>query len=178
METTREAQRISEIVGGAVGIGSGVASGMAIGSMIAPGIGTAIGGITGGLLSAGGMAGDIAMNEKLYNEALDYKKDAFEYQMGNIKALPQSLAKTSALSINNKIWPFIQYYKCSSAESEALSRKIQYSGMTVGRIGTISEFIGNEPQFLQARLIRLEGLEDDYHMLKEIAAEIYKGVFI
>lgn len=179
METTRRAQRIGEIFGGAAGVIGGGVSGATTGTIVGGGpVGAVVGGAVGTITSAAGMAGDIVMNEKLYNEALDYKRDVFEYQMGNIKALPQGLAKTSALSINNKIWPFIQYYKCSSAESEALSRKIQYSGMTVGRIGTISEFIGNEPQFLKARLIRLEGLEDDYHMLKEIAAEIYKGVFI
>lgn len=178
METTREIQRIGEIAGGAAGVVSGGASGAGAGFMFGGPTGAAIGAGVGTVLSAAGMAGDIYMNEKLYNETLDYRRDTFEYQMGNIKALPQGLAKTAALSINNKIWPFIQYYTCSSTEANALANKIRYSGMTVGRIGTISEFIGEEPKFLKARLVRLEGLEDDYHMLKEIAAEIYKGVFI
>jgi hypothetical protein len=62
--------------------------------------------------------------------------------LANIKAIPNSLTRNSAFTITNKIFPFIEYYSCSPEEKEALRNKIKYDGMTVGRIGNVSDFMG------------------------------------
>ena len=49
--------------------------------------------------------------------------------------------------------------------------------MTVGRIGTINEFLQPDYSYIKGKLIRLETIEDTNY-LNEIASEIYKGVFI
>ena len=46
------------------------------------------------------------------------------------------------------------------------------------RIGTINQFLQSEPSYIKGKLIRLESVKDDYHMIKSIAEELYKGVFI
>lgn len=98
--------------------------------------------------------------------------------MGNIQALPSSLAKTSALTFNNKIFPILEYYTCTDEEKQALRDKIKYNGMTVGRIGIIVDFIREEKTYIKGKLIRLESIDEDFHILNAIADEMNKGVFI
>lgn len=178
METNRKIQRWQEGVGAATGALGSAVSGAAAGAMIGGPIGAAIGGIAGGLLSGAGGAADMALNEWSYNEALDYKRDMYGYQMGNIQALPSSLAKTSALTYNNKIFPILEYYTCTDEEKQALRDKIKYNGMTVGRIGIIVDFIRDEKTYIKGKLIRIENIDEDFHILNAIADEMNKGVFI
>lgn len=130
-------------------------------------------------------------NETLRNEAIDYKIDQFGYSLGNVQALPQSISKTSALTWNNKLFPILEYFSCAKEEKVALANKIAYNGMTVMRIGKINEFINNpwsyyndlknetiySENYIKGQLIRLEGLEDDFHISNAIASEINKGLF-
>ena len=118
------------------------------------------------------------MNEQLRTEAINYTKDMFNYQIGNIKALPDTLAKLTAMVANNFIYPVIEYYTCTDTERQALRDKIKYNGMTVNRIGKISQFIQPKPSYIKGSLIRLENITDDFHMIKAISDELYKGVFI
>ena len=132
--------------------------------------------IAGAVSAAAGVA-DLYMQEKLYNEALDYKTDLYNMQLGNIKAQPNSLAKTTAFNIDTRKFPILEYYTCTETEKQALKNKIKYNGMTVGRIGTINEFLQPDYSYIKGKLIRLETIEDTNY-LNEIASEIYKGVFI
>ena len=63
-------------------------------------------------------------------------------------------------------------------DKQALRDKIKYNGMTVNRIGKISQFIQPKPSYIKGSLIRLEDITDDFHMIKAISDELYKGVFI
>lgn len=157
---------------------SGTASGAVLGSMIAPGPGTAIGGIAGGIASALGGIGDVAFSEKLRDEAKDYTKDMYNYNLQNIKALPNTLTKVSAINNNNKIYPVLEYYTCTEIERVAFQQKIRYNGMSIGVIGRIEQYLQREPTYVKAQLIRLEGIEEDFHVVNSIAGELNKGVFI
>lgn len=145
-------------------------------------VGGPIGALVGGLVGAGASTAagirDYQLSEQLRQEAIDYTTDQFGYQLGNIKALPNSLSRTSALTYNNKLFPFLEFYSCTDEEKQALKDKIKYNGMTVMRIGIISDFIKNEPTYIKGRLIRLEGTDNNFHVINEIANEINKGVFI
>lgn len=170
MEINNKYQNIQTLVGGAAGAGSGAIAGAALGGVA--------GGIAGGALSLLGAGADYAIQKTLQNEALDYKKDMFGYQLGNIKAMPSSLSKTSAINADNKIFPIIEYYTCTEEEKQALKDKIKYNGMTVGRIGKIASYIQPDYSYIKAQLIRLDGITDDTNYLNEIANEVNKGVFI
>ena len=58
--------------------------------------------------------------------------------------------------------------------------------MTVMRIGTMNEFISNSwsyndiesKGYIKGKLIRLETIEDDYHIVNAISGELNKGVYI
>lgn len=191
MEIQNKMGRIQDIVGGIVGTAQGAATGGALQTFTAPGTGFGIGAGVGAAVSAIGGIADYAINETLRNEAIDYAKDNFGYQLGNIQALPYTLTKVSAFNNNNKIFPVLEYYTCTDIEKEALANKIAWNGMSVMTIGKISDYIGNnwsytttngkviESQgYIKGQLIRLTGIQDDYHIVNAISGEIYKGVYI
>ena len=169
MEVTHKYQMIQGGVQAIAGVAQGAVSGAALG-----GVG---GAIAGGVASLAGGIADQVINQKLYNEALDYKTDLYNMQLGNIKAQPNSLAKTTAFNIDTRKFPILEYYTCTEQEKQAAANKIAYNGMTVGRIGTINEFLQPDYSYIKGKLIRLETIEDTNY-LNEIASEIYKGVFI
>lgn len=185
MEVQHEVARTQEIVGMIAGTGTGAAGGALTGSMIAPGIGTVIGATAGGIASLAGGIADIRLNEKLRGEALDYTKDMFRYQLGNIQALSNTIAKVSAFNRNNKIFPIIEYYTCTDKEKEALANKIAWNGMSVGAIGTMTNYIGNEwsynditsKGYIKGKLINLPTMGEDYHIVNALSSELDKGVY-
>lgn len=180
METTYEKQRTSSIVGG---IASAIGSGVGIGSLIG-GKGGLVGGIVSGAVSGAGLGVDIAMQDQLQNEALDYKRDMFNYQLGNIKAMPDTISKVDAFNPAFTTWPFIEYYTCTKEEKQAVANKIAYNSMSVGRIGKIKDFKDNKwsygdiasKGYIKGSLIRVE-IDEDTHYINELANEIYKGVY-
>ena len=147
--------------------------------MIGKGVGGLIGAGISGVASAVGGIMDLTAGDALRTEALDYTRDMYGYNLDNIKALPNALTRVSAFSIINKLFPFIEVYTCTNEEREAVKNKIIYNGMTVERIGTISQFVGNTPrQYIKGKLIRFENLPDDFHVLKTLSDELNKGVFV
>ena len=102
----------------------------------------------------------------------------YGYQLGNVKALPDSISKTTAFTFNNKIFPILEYYTCTDVEKQALRDKIKYNGMTIMVIGKIADYILSDVSYIKGSIIRMEDIADDFHMLKAISDEIYKGVFI
>lgn len=142
-------------------------------------IGGAIGAGVGGLLS--GLAGmrDIANTERRQKEERSFAIDSFNLSLGNVRALPNSITKTSALTYNNKLFPFVEVYTCSEEEKEAYYLKLRYGGMTVSKIGKMAAFASSDnSNFFKARMIRLETLGEDNHFLEAINEELMKGVYI
>ena len=176
LEVQQKFGRMSDIIGAATGPIGAAGTGAALGAAGGP-IGMAAGAIGGGLLSAGAGIADIYINDQLRDEAKSYKQDMYGFQLGNIKALPNTLAKTSAYNIDNKYFPFIEYYSATDVEIEAFRNKLKYNGMTVGVIGKFADYLSNGETYVKGQLIRLEGI-GDMHMVNQIAAEMEKGVYI
>lgn len=179
MEVNNSIQKELEKWQVASGTIAGAASGAVTGGIAGGPWGAAVGGIVGGTASVIGGIKDIQLNERLRSEALDYTKDQFGYQLGNIKALPYSLANIGAQTIISKYFPMLEFYTCTIVEKEALRDKIKYNGMTVGTIGTIQDFQQTaQKTYIKGKLIRLEKLNEEYHYVNAIANELNKGVFI
>ena len=145
-------------------------------------ISTAMNVANGNFISAAGGAAnsaiDLVSSGQRYKENKSYMTDQFNFQLGNIQALPMSLTKSSALTYNNKIWPILEYYTATTMEKRALREKLKYNGMTVMVIDEIKNYLQLQPSFIQGQMIRLEGLIDDSHIAYEIYDEIKKGVYI
>lgn len=179
LEINQKYQRLNDIIGASVGSLQGGVSGAYIGMIAGAGNPAAIAGgaIAGTALSAAAGIGDVVINDKLRKEALDYTKDQFGYQLGNIRALPYTLNKVSAFNINNKIFPFIEYYDCTDTEKQALLNKITYNGMTIMTIGTISEYILPTQSYIKGKIIRLPDTINS-HEAAQIYQELDQGFYI
>lgn len=172
------AMRQQLITGGIGVITSGVA-GAGVGAKLGGGWGAAAGAAVGAAGSGAGLALDADILAKQQKETKQLAIDKFNYQLGNIKALPYTLAKIGAFDINSKIWPFVEYYTCTDEEKEALEKKIQYESMTVMRIdlfGTYFEAF-SEKHYLKGELIRNEEIAEDNHIIEAIYYELVKGVY-
>ncbi len=162
------------VSGTVVGAGAGALTGAKLG-----GAGGAIAGaVIGGVASGIGGAADVQNNDLLRNLNYSNTRDQFGYQLDNIKALPYGLAKTSALTNNNKIFPYLEYYTCTPEETHALEEKITYNGMTIERIGSPRDFKPADTNcFLKGRIIKIN-ITDDFHMAAVINDEFNKGVYL
>ena len=150
----------------------------AAGGTLAGPMGAYAGALVGGVGGAITGAMDVRLNEKVRQEALDYTRDNFAMSLQNIAARHNTLAKVTAFTANNKIFPILEYYTCTAEEKEAVRNKIKYNGMTINRIGRLIDFLnGDQEQYIKGQLIRLESIPDDTHVVQALASELEKGVF-
>ena len=164
-----------------LGLGAlqGGATGATAGVKVGGGWGALIGGVVGtGTSLTGGLADIFMMNER-QAENKQLALDNFAYQLGNIKALPDTINKTTPLTFNNKKFPFIEVYSSTDEEKLILQNSIKYRSMKVNAIGTIQDYLQeNERTFISGSLIRLENLGLDSQEAFEIYNELMKGVYI
>lgn len=178
MEVGFRQQNTQAVWGAITGTLQGGVSGAAAGGMAGGIPGAIAGGVVGTAASLAGGIADINMQKEMQREAVDFSRDNFGFQLGNIKALPNTLNKVSSIVANNKLFPFVEYYTCTGEERKALVDKLKYNGMTIGRIGKIEDFLHPEAQtYVKGQLIRLEG-NYEAHTANEIANEFMKGWYI
>lgn len=169
--------KIGVATAGLTGIAGGAIAGGTAGGPIGAAVGAVAGGIGSAIASGVGAKYDLEYLKKSQTEARSFAQDMYAYSLGNIQALPYSLTRVSTFTENNKVFPFIEFYDCTDEEKEALRNKIKYNGMTVMRIGRIIDFIGSNHKYVQGQLIRLEGVNEDSHVIAEIANEIKEGAY-
>ena len=170
--------RTEALFGATIGsVGAGLSGGLA-GGKIGGGVGAVAGATIGTLTSAIGGAVDYNILKQRQAENKDLMIDNFNYQLGNIKALPYSINKVTAYTFNNKMWPFIEVYSATEQEESILINKIKWTSMTVNTIGYITDYLLTNKNYLSASLIRLEDLDCQMHEAQEIYNEVLKGVFI
>ena len=167
---------LTSALGTITGAARGAAAGSGEGKAGAYGAlaGAAIGGTAAGI---GGVIDYLNLQAR-QREGRDFLIDNYNLQLGNVQALPLSISKTSALTKNNKLFPFVEIYECSEEEKEAYYLKLKYDGMTIGKIGYMRDYTSNDnSQFFKAKLIRMTIMEDA-HIINEINNELSKGVYI
>lgn len=160
---------IASAVGGTV---SGAVSGGSIGGAagaIAGGVGSAITGTIG-----------VVGNQVMREDALDLRKDQFNYSLANVRAQPTLLNRTAANVANGQYTPYVILYTCTNTEKTALRNKIKYNGMKImriGKIGTYRSNLGSDCKYMKCKLIYIN-IKDDYHVVSEIGKELDKGFYI
>jgi len=119
--------------------------------------------------------------ERQQQEAKSYVVDMYGYQLGNIKALPYSLSRSESLTNNNKLYPIVEIYEPTAIEIDNLINKIRYNGMTIMATGKLSDYMNSDDfplVYVKGQLIRLESVEDDFHIADAIYQEVNKGFFV
>ena len=181
-EIAKQQAQIAAVAGTFTGTATGASTGAMAGMKAGPYgaiIGAAVGGAVGGIASGVGGAMDLANLEKAQKEAKSFATDMYNYNLQNVQAIPYSLAKTSAFTYNNKMWPMIEMYSCTDQEKSAFINKLKYNGMTVMKIDHIANYIsGTEKRFIKGQLIRLDDIVNDSHMAYSIYEEISQGVYL
>ena len=177
MDFTNEQQRIKEIVGAAAGAVSAGASAAVFGAVAGGPKGAVIGGVAGGLTSAVGGAVDVAMNDQLRARQREDAQLNFEYNLGNIKARPNTLTRVSAFNANNKVFPFIEVFDCTQTEKTVITNYLKWNGYTINAIGNLKDYVSpniNETR-IKGRII-FSGIINDTHLYDEINYELGRGI--
>lgn len=169
-----------DIFGAVAGSLGGAMSGATTGALAGGLPGAIAGGVVGLGASAVGGVMDVIDNQKLRDDARSSQFDMFNYQLGNVKALPNTLTKVSTYNINNKIFPFYEIYEATSEEIGALRQRLKWRGYNLGIIGQLSDF-QIEGKYFKGKLIRLEEVHDvslgDNHLLENYNSELQQGVY-
>lgn len=157
---------------------SALSKGVIVGSNVNVGAG-----IGAGLIS--GIAGeaDIRLGERVYQENKAYKSDIRDYQLDNIKSLPYSIAKTTAYTKNNQLFPVLEKYSCTDEEKRVVADEIINYSMTVGAIGSPVDYVDNSWSYqgresrgyFKGQLIKID--LNDTHLTDAIAGELARGVY-
>ncbi|MBO7735397.1 MAG: hypothetical protein J6S67_22725 [Methanobrevibacter sp.] len=184
LDVSQNIQMMQQEATAVMGTIQGAAGGAAAGMQMGGGWGAVAGMVVGGVTSAAGGMVDTALLARAQQEQKSYMKDNFALHLGNVRALPNTITKTSALTYNNKLWPFIELYECTSQEKDAYLNKIKYDGMTVGIIDILGHWttfdsnIGNL-HYLQGRIVRNGNvIQIENHELEDLNNELMKGVYI
>lgn len=168
-------ERIANWLGSAA---TGVQTGAFLGGAV--GLGAGIG---AGILT--GIAGesDINYGDKLYELNKKYKQDVHNYQLDNIKAMPNSLSKVTAYTKNNQLFPVLERYDATDEEKEAIAQNVIDYSMNIGVIGKPQDYIENEWSYngrvsrgyFKAQLIKID--LNTYHESDAISTELARGVY-
>ena len=177
LDVNQSIQRTQQYVSGGLNIvrdtiGGGVAGGIATGSPYGAIAGAVVGGVGSGI----GYGMDMSLMEKGLQEQRQYAIDKYRMNLANIKAIPYTLTKVGAFDIDSAIFPILEYYTCSDIEKEALRKKIQYEGMTIGVVDLLGNYMYGG--YVQADLIRNEAIIEGSHQLDDIYIELTKGVYM
>ena len=183
MDTIHSIENTQKRIAGAINAAATGATVAAAGSGIIGKVASAGASIIAAGASYAGAEADILFGNKIYEENKSYKKDIFEYSLDNVRALPNSIAKTTAYTENNKIFPVLEYYSCTDEEKNILANEIAQRGMTIGSIDYIASYASNTWEyngivarnFIKAQLIKTD-IEDN-HIADVLSTELAKGLY-
>lgn len=158
---------------------TGAATGAMAGGMAAGPYGAIAGAGAGLATSLAGGFMDYSMLRDRQAEQKDLTADMFRYQLGNIKALPDTITKVTPLTFNNKIFPFIEVYECTDEEVTLFRNFLTYQSMTINAVGTIAEYQQEDTKtFIKGKMLRLENSDLCAHEWMEIYNRLSEGVYI
>ena len=179
LDFNAEIARKQQAITGGLGIIKGGITGATAGGLAGGSIGTAI---AGGILGTGASAIGAAYDEKFLSEQLAEQRsmaiDNYQYQLGNIKALPDTINKVTPLTYNHKLWPFIEIYTATDDEIAAFKQFLTYNSMRLEVNGTISNYKQDNRTFIMADIIRIDDIAESANQAYEIYKIIKQGVYI
>ena len=166
-------------VGGISGVFGGAGAGGALGSIIAGVPGALAVGAIGTVASVAGGIADYRLEDKLMKRQRDSMLTMQEYSLGNVKALPNTLAKVGAFHIDSVVVPFVEYYTCTKEERESFKQYLKWYGCKLGQFVTLNDLRDStERRYVQGSFVRIENIQGDSHMVDAINDEFKGGVYI
>lgn len=139
MDVLQSYNRFNQIVGAVGGTIAGTGAGAYAGAKLGGPFGAIVGAGLGGVSSGVAGAIDVFNNQRIFEENRSYAIDSFNLQLGNIKALPYTLTKVSALTQNNKILPILEVYSASPEEMNYVAEYLSKNGYSLNVMDQIEE---------------------------------------
>lgn len=187
LDVQRSVQKQQEQWGIASGVLGGATSGAIAGSAAGPWgalAGAVVGGVGAGV--TGGM--DLKNSEKLFQENRSYATDMHVLQLGNIQAMPRTIARTTAFNVDNRYFPIFTTYSCTNDEERAVAQFILNRSMTIGVVDNPSHYVNNDwtwddgahnrhaRGFIQGSIMWINTVHDT-HFVDALNDEFSKGVY-
>lgn len=174
---------LTDWLGAFTGASAAGTAGALSGASYGGGVGAAIsGGVSGGLSLGAGITDAIfgaqnrAMARDIREDAKQAKIDQYQYQLGNIKAIPDTLTKIATFNPNFKIFPIVEYYTCTTQEDINLRNSIKYNGIDINLMDTLSDY---DKGFVSGVILQFPStLNINQQEAQVINEELQKGVYI
>ncbi len=163
----------------------GGAGGAMTGAMVGGAPGAVVGAAVGGLTAVGGGIADLAINNQIRELNKSLRADErsasiaqYQYQLGNIAALPDTLSRSSSFDAMYRVYPVLEIYSCSDEEGIQLTKSIQWNGVEINQISTLGEQLenGTGELYVSAELLRFDAGNDQiYGAISQLLAD---GIYI
>lgn len=138
--------------------GAQMASVQILGTDVSKAAGAAVGaGVAGGITAAANAA-QFAINESMRQYEYSYNQEMFDYNIGTIKNLPDSVNRISSFNeiILKDFWFTLELYECSPEENLLIDTFFEKYGYEVGVYGEFSSYLAGGDEnvfFLKGRLL-------------------------
>ncbi len=136
----------------------------------------AVAGMAAGGINLASQIAAVGRNRQIRAEDRSYALDMFQLNNQQMQARPHTLSKTGDFNIMNRGKAYIEVYDCTDEEKTIIDYYLKYAGMTINRTGYLEQYLINDGDFIQASLIRMEGL--DPMLTQEIAIEVERGRYV
>lgn len=117
------------------------------------------------------------INDSLRAESIAYAKDNFTFTNQAIQARPNTLAANTDYTIINDYKAYIEVYSCSEAELQYVQQYLEFNGMKIDQIGSISNYILRPTRsYIESTMIFAEGLTPV--IANAINSELSGGLYV
>ncbi len=130
------------------------------------------GAIASEAIEAGQLAYNNKMDKKLLANSLTQKRDQFNYNIGNIKAIPENIEKVSGIYGTNNFIPYLQVFAPTDDEIRYFNDYLDTYGINVGMMIDLTKF---DFDLLQGTIVKFNGIitQEEY---EEIIDQLARGI--
>lgn len=118
----------------------------------------------------------LQVSQNVFNNNIALNQKLFNLQMGNIKAMPNTIHKITNGSYDNDYSVMIEEYYSTKTEYEQFDKTIQRTGMSIDCIGKITDYL-NSDYFIYSQMFKCEGI-NSFYVFDEINKELQNGLKI
>ena len=179
LDLQQSIQEKQEIVSAITGTIGAAVQGGTTGALVGGGVGAAIGAGVGAIASGVGAGFDAHYNKQLRADQRGAMIDQFNMQLGNIKAMPNTVTKLGSVLADQPLVPYLEIYDCTDKEKNNFDNYLSLRSYTINRYGKLYDYVkATGRTFLKGIIVRLSGVNDDSHYIAAIADEVNQGFYV
>lgn len=179
LDLQQSIQEKQEIVSAITGTIGAAVQGGTTGALVGGGVGAAIGAGVGAIASGVGAGFDAHYNKQLRADQRGAMIDQFNMQLGNIKAMPNTITKLGSVLADQPLVPYLEIYDCTDKEKNNFDNYLSLRSYTINRYGKLYDYVkATGRTFLKGIIVKLSGVNDDSHYIASIADEVNQGFYV